>query len=109
MDSEEPYLIEQEGRIIVELPVDWRLDDWPYLEYHRSLTPTQLLETWVAEMEEARRRRGYLSLTMHPQCVARGARIRILEEILRHAARTNAYMARGDELAGIIAAGERGG
>ncbi len=99
MDSDEPYIIEINGARLVELPVDWRLDDWPYLEYYRSLTPSQLLDMWVEEMNTAAERGSYLPLTMHPQCIARGARIKVLEKILEHALRTNAYIARGEWIA----------
>ncbi len=108
MDAEEPYLIRLEEDFMAELPVDWRLDDWPYLEYHRSLTPSQLLDMWIEEMMYARERRRYLSLTMHPQCIARGARIRVLEGVLSHAARTNAYITRGDSLARMVAEAQQG-
>ncbi len=99
MDDETPYILEYRGKKIVELPVDWRLDDWPYLEYYRSLSPQQLLQQWMYEIEYARENRGYLSITMHPQCIGRGARIGVLEKILEYAIRTNAWIPRGSELA----------
>ncbi|ABM80099.1 polysaccharide deacetylase family protein [Hyperthermus butylicus] len=99
MDDEEPYIL---GKGLVELPVDWRLDDWPYLEYHRSLTPRELLEMWLDEMRYAARRHSYLSLTMHPQCIGRGARIRVLEAVLREAKRLGAWIPLGSELAEYV-------
>ena len=99
MDDERPYVIESHGSKIVELPVDWRLDDWPYLEHYRTLTPKQLLDMWIDEIEYAAEVGGYVSLTMHPQCIGRGARIRVLEGVLRHAMKLGAYMPRASELA----------
>ncbi len=99
MDDEKPYIIEYKGKKIVELPVDWRLDDWPYLEYYRSLTPRQLLEQWMDEIRYASENQGYVSITMHPQCIGRGARIMVLEEILKYARDTDAWIPRGRELA----------
>ncbi len=99
MDDEKPYVIERGGRRLVELPVDWRLDDWPYLEYYRTLTPREVLEMWIDEIEYAASIGGYVSLTMHPQCIGRGARIRVLDSILRRARELGAWMPRGSELA----------
>jgi peptidoglycan/xylan/chitin deacetylase (PgdA/CDA1 family) len=102
MDDEEPYVIEVGGSRIVELPVDWRLDDWPYLEHYRSLTPRQLLEMWIDEIDYAADVGGYVPITMHPQCIGRGARIRVLEEILRRAVKLGAYMPRASEIAELV-------
>jgi len=102
MDDEYPYVITMNEYSIVELPVDWRLDDWPYLEYYRTLTPRELLEMWLEEIKYAEKNRGYVSLTMHPQCIGRGARIRVLEEILSYAVKTNAWIPTGKELAEYV-------
>lgn len=102
MDDDEPYVIEHGGSRIVELPVDWRLDDWPYLEYYRSLTPSQLLKTWLEEIEYAYKNKGYLSLTMHPQCIGRGARIEVLKKVIEKALDTNAWIPRGIDLAEYV-------
>ncbi|MEB2836054.1 MAG: polysaccharide deacetylase [Desulfurococcales archaeon] len=99
MDDEKPYVIEHAGHKVVELPVDWRLDDWPYLEYYRTLTPRELLEMWIDEIDYAASTGGYVSLTMHPQCIGRGARIRVLDSILRRARELGAWLPRGSELA----------
>ncbi len=102
MDDDEPYVIERNGTYIVELPVDWRLDDWPYLEQHRSLTPSQLLEMWLEEIEYTYENKGYLALTMHPQCIGRGARINVLRRIIEKALDTGAWIPRGIDLANHV-------
>jgi hypothetical protein len=79
------------------------LDDWPYLEYYRSLTPKELLEMWIEELDYAREVHGYVSLTMHPQCIGRGSRTKVLEEILKYALKTRAWIPKGKELAEYIA------
>ncbi len=106
MDDEEPYIIEHRGRRIVELPVDWRLDDWPYLEYYRSLTPRELLDMWIDELAYALETRGYVALTMHPQCIGRGSRIKVLESILRYALDHGFWLPRGTELAKAVLRGK---
>ncbi len=98
MDSDDPYTIRLDDNIIVELPVDWRLDDWPLLEIER-LTPREVLDMWIEEIEYAHRRKGYLSLTFHPQCIGRGARIRVLEEVIKEALRRRAWIPRAIDVA----------
>jgi peptidoglycan/xylan/chitin deacetylase (PgdA/CDA1 family) len=102
MDDEAPYILRCCGGRLVELPVDWRLDDWPYLEYYRTLTPRQLLDMWVEEMEYAATVGGFVVFTMHPQCIARGARIKILEELLRTAYRLDAWTPTAGQLARYV-------
>jgi peptidoglycan/xylan/chitin deacetylase (PgdA/CDA1 family) len=102
MDDEYPYILWVRDKSIAELPVDWRLDDWPYLEYYRSLTPRELLEMWIEELDYAREVHGYVSLTMHPQCIGRGSWIKVLEEILKYALKTRAWIPKGKELAEYI-------
>ena len=101
MDDEKPYILEHNGRKIVELPVDWRLDDWPHLEIHR-LPPRMLLEMWMEELDYAARNNGFLSLTMHPSCISRGARIRVLTRILGVLEETEAWTPKGCDLASRI-------
>ncbi len=98
MDYDEPYVIGENDRVIVELPVDWRLDDWPYLEIAR-ITPREALDMWLEEIDYAWRRRGYISLTFHPQCIGRGARILVLERILFEALKRRAWIPRAIDLA----------
>ena len=102
MDSDEPYVIEEGGRRLVELPVDWRLDDWPYLEQSRCVEPDALLRMWLEELRFYRDRRGYVSITMHPQCIGRGARIKVLERLVEEALSMGAWIPRGSELAQLL-------
>jgi peptidoglycan/xylan/chitin deacetylase (PgdA/CDA1 family) len=99
MDDEEPYVFEVKGRKIVELPVDWRLDDWVYLESNRCINYRDLLEMWVDEIDYANEVNGYVSITLHPQCIGRGARIRILETLLNEAIKRDAWIPKGSEIA----------
>src|SRR4029453_5581849 len=76
---------------LVEVPVYWALDDWPHFEPGPSRdglsAPSKVLETWTAELEYAWQHavRGLLTVTMHPECVGRGHRMRILEDFIDHA------------------------
>ena len=102
MDDERPYVIEIGNKKVVELPVDWRLDDWVYLESNRCITPEDLLKMWLEELKYASEVSGYVALTFHPQCIGRGVRIRVLERIIENARRLGAWMPRGQELANNV-------
>ncbi len=74
---------------LVELPVAWHLDDFPWFEYippgRGNLTPaSQVLETWLGDFEYARRYEpaGVLTYTMHPQVIGRGHRMLMLEQLI---------------------------
>lgn len=74
---------------IVELPVSWVLDDFPYFEFVRGanqgLRPaSDVREIWAGEFEFFRSRTdgGCFTLTMHPQIIGRGHRLLMLESLL---------------------------
>jgi peptidoglycan/xylan/chitin deacetylase (PgdA/CDA1 family) len=76
---------------LVEVPVYWALDDWPHFEPGPSRdglsAPSKVLEIWTAELEYAWQHAvsGLLTVTMHPECIGRGHRMRILEDFVDHA------------------------
>jgi len=98
MDDEYPYILKYRDKELIEFPVDWRFDDWPYLEYYRTMTPQQLLEQWIDEIQYASGINGFISITMHPQCIGRGSRIRILEKIIDFGLKSNALITCGKVL-----------
>jgi peptidoglycan/xylan/chitin deacetylase (PgdA/CDA1 family) len=77
---------------LVELPVDWCLDDWPYFQvnwpsHHVGLRPgADVFEVWRQEFAWFFRRqgRGVFTLTLHPQVIGRGHRLLLLERFLEH-------------------------
>lgn len=84
MDEDEPYLLSDEGKPtgMVELPVSWTLDDWGLFEVDRR-GPDEVFEIWRAEFEAIYERNiPYFMLTMHPECIGRPARIRMLELLI---------------------------
>lgn len=91
MGDDRPYELLQEGEPtgIVELPVDWSLDDWPHfqLEWDAPLpvrSPGEVLALWRAEFDAIRGEGGVYVLTLHPQVIGRGSRIALLERLLDH-------------------------
>lgn len=76
---------------LVEVPVYWALDDWPYFEPGPSRdglsAPSRVLEIWLGELGYAYDHApgGLLTVTMHPECIGRGHRMTILETFIREA------------------------
>jgi peptidoglycan/xylan/chitin deacetylase (PgdA/CDA1 family) len=76
---------------LVEVPVYWALDDWPYFEPAPGRdglsAPSRVLEIWLAELHYAYAHApgGLLTITMHPECIGRGHRMPILEKLISEA------------------------
>lgn len=75
---------------VIELPVDWSMDDWPYfqLEWGTPLpglrSPDEVLEIWKEEFEGIRSEGGVFTLTLHPQVIGRWSRLRMLERLIEY-------------------------
>ena len=91
MADEKPYYLYgsgQQGRL-VEIPVDWSLDDAPYYlfnydqPYWVGLTsPKKTLEIWKAEFDGYYKSGGCFSLIAHPQISGRHHRLQTLDSLL---------------------------
>ena len=92
MDNDAPYLHPptRTGEPIVELPVQWILDDAPFFLFRAPYTrPISALstayETWAEEFEglyEERAEGKCYVLTMHPFISGRPGRVRLLERLI---------------------------
>jgi len=85
MNDEKPYMLEHGGKStgILELPVEWFLDDWPIFEIERR-PPSEVFNIWIQEFEAVYEERvPYFMLTMHPQCIGRASRAKMLEVLIR--------------------------
>ncbi len=87
MGDDRPYVEEHDGNGILELPVHWSLDDWPYFGWSVERggilsAPSVWLECWAAELDSARAERRLVTYTMHPEVIGRGYRIRALETLV---------------------------
>lgn len=79
---------------LVEVPVFWGLDDFPFFEYlpgfgHRMAAPSTVEEIWRDDFAYAHEecRGGVFTLTMHPEIIGRGHRMLMLERLV-HAFRS---------------------
>src|SRR3954470_11763251 len=79
---------------LVEVPVSWMLDDWPYFEPNPESgrdglsAPSRVLEVWTEELRYAHAHApgGLLTVTMHPECIGHGSRMAMLERFVDAAA-----------------------
>lgn len=79
---------------LVEIPVAWELDDFPYFAFiNRPLfgglrNPADVLDIWAGEFDWCHRNveSGVFTLTMHPQFIGRGPRIEMLSRLVDHMA-----------------------
>ena len=83
MDDDMPYMLSWRGEEtgIVELPVEWLLDDWPHFETDRR-APDEVYRLWKPEFEALHDLGRYFGLTCHPECIGRASRLRMLEKLL---------------------------
>ncbi|MEW5916671.1 MAG: polysaccharide deacetylase [Gemmatimonadota bacterium] len=88
MSDDSPYELMADGQPtgIVELPVEWILDDAPLLNPRgdRYSAPDQLLKVWMDEFDKAYEEGTTFTLTMHPHIIGHRSRIVILERLIEH-------------------------
>jgi peptidoglycan-N-acetylglucosamine deacetylase len=112
VSSDEPLARGREAALW-ELPMSFELDDWPHFQfmfepYRAGLAPpSSVLEIWTGELDwmDAHVDGGVLCACMHPQVIARGHRLAMLERFVSHARERGARFARlGDVAAELPAA-----
>ncbi len=94
MDADVPYELAVDGpepRSIVEIPIQWALDDWEQYCYLPDISGSGLLETpakarelWQAEFEALRAVGGCWVLTNHPFLSGRPSRAVELDRLMAH-------------------------
>ncbi len=75
---------------LVEIPVAWELDDFPYFTFlNRPLfaglrNPADVLDIWAGEFDWCHRNveSGVFTLTMHPEVIGRGPRMEMLSRLI---------------------------
>ena len=87
MDDLRPY--RHEGKRLVELPIQWILDDAPHFWFdgreswtRRISTPSEVREIWEGEFRGYREHGGAWVLTCHPQVIGRPYRLELLDHML---------------------------
>ena len=92
MADDRPYEMLADGQPagVVQLPVEWILDDAPYFWNDRStgvrptMNPDEVLAIWKAEFDVAYEERTMFILTMHPHITGHRARVVMLDQLIAH-------------------------
>lgn len=92
MADDRPYELLENGEAtgVVELPVEWMLDDYPYFGFSRfgsvrpHISPADVLEIWSAEFDKAYEEGTMFLLTMHPKYIGHRSRMLMLEELIAY-------------------------
>jgi len=86
MADESPYELLADGKPtgMIELPVEWILDDAPLVlpTGPRYSTPRDLLQVWIDEFDRAYQERTMFLLTMHPHIIGHRSRILVLKTLI---------------------------
>ena len=92
MGNDIPYMVDAgNGKRLVEIPVHWELDDYPYFDFAPALgsvrtisNPHTVLETWTTIFDGMYHYGRSFMLTCHPFLIGRPGRLRILEKLINH-------------------------
>lgn len=88
MHDDRPYELVQDGEAtgVVELPVEWILDDAPLFNPRGNsyMNPRDLMQVWIDEFDKAWEEGTMFLLTMHPHISGHRSRIVALEGLVDH-------------------------
>jgi peptidoglycan-N-acetylglucosamine deacetylase len=113
MGDDESYELLEDGEPtgIVELPVEWIKDDYPYFGMDRLSTirphtaPSLVGEIWGREFDGAYVEGGLFLLTMHPHIIGHRSRMSVLEELIQHIrSRVGVWFATHEDIARYVKA-----
>jgi peptidoglycan/xylan/chitin deacetylase (PgdA/CDA1 family) len=93
MGDDAPYIMDvgPSNKKLVEIPVQWLLDDAPHFVYAPAANrigplrnPDEVYISWSAEFDGLYRYGRAFTLTMHPQYIGRPGRLLMLERLINH-------------------------
>jgi peptidoglycan/xylan/chitin deacetylase (PgdA/CDA1 family) len=88
MADDAPYELLQKGKPtgLVEIPVQWILDDAPLFDPRgqRYMNPRDIAKVWMDEFDKAYDEGTMLVLTLHPHVSGHRSRIIALEQLIAH-------------------------
>lgn len=93
MGNDVPYEVETGQGPLIEVPVQWLLDDAPLFRHVYGATnaiadPGRVLQMWSKEFAAMHRENGCFVLTCHPFVSGRASRIALLEELVTYMRRS---------------------
>jgi len=88
MHDDRPYELLKDGEPtgLVELPVEWILDDAPLFNPlgPRYMNPRDVMQVWIDEFDKACEEETMFLLTMHPHVIGHRSRMVALEGLIEH-------------------------
>ena len=111
MADDRPYEVMIEGTAtgVVELPVEWIMDDFPYFGMDRQTTlrpyttPDEVFTIWRAEFDKAYQEGTMFILTMHPHVIGHRSRVAMLERLVGYMrSRPGVWFATHEEIARFV-------
>jgi peptidoglycan/xylan/chitin deacetylase (PgdA/CDA1 family) len=103
MAMDQPYELVSNGQPtgLIELPVEWILDDAPYFGRAGSLpSPAAIFDVYRDEFDRAYEERTMLMLTMHPHVIGHRSRIVHLEKLIAYMkSKPGVWFATAEEIA----------
>jgi peptidoglycan/xylan/chitin deacetylase (PgdA/CDA1 family) len=104
MDEPHDVLIDGQSTGLVELPVNWILDDAPFLPAFAALpSPRLIMKTFKDDFDRAYRDGTLFMLTMHPHITGQRSRVKYLEELVQYMqAKPGVWFATAEQIARYI-------
>jgi len=91
MNADHPYVLAAQGGSLVELPINWGLDDWGHYCYVPEFSgdgqlsaPADVADLWRYDADAVLDEGGLWILTNHPFLSGRPSRARALESVIDH-------------------------
>ncbi len=85
MGDDIPYLVDTPSGDLLELPIQWILDDFPHYTTQVGISsPEKVFEVWSSEFAGYHRYNGVFILTMHPFVSGRPSRVLLLERMIEY-------------------------
>jgi peptidoglycan/xylan/chitin deacetylase (PgdA/CDA1 family) len=106
MGMDEPYELLSNGQQtgMVELPVDWILDDYPYFTPNGALpSPELIFKVYQDEFDQAYKEGTMFMLTMHPMISGHRSRIIYLDKLIAYMkSKPGVWFATGQQIADYV-------
>ena len=107
MSDENPYELLENGKPtgIVELPVEWIMDDAPLYspQGNAYASPREVAQVWMDEFDKAWEEHSMFLLTNHPHISGHRSRVVALEMLIQHInAKGGAWFATHDAAATYV-------
>ena len=105
MGNDVPYEVDTAEGALIEVPVQWLLDDAPLFRHVYGATnaiadPDRVLQMWRKEFAAMHPENGCFVLTCHPFVSGRASRIALLEELVTYMRRSRGvWFTTGEEVA----------